>query len=312
MIYTEDKILVLGKNSTIGKELQKLLPNCNYVGSADYDLTKEDQVEAMYKKYRPFQVIFLSSVVGSLFFNLKEPAYIMEANMKMNNLVLSYAKKYNVQHVLSILSTCVYSPVQHHASYPLSERLILDGPVEETNGAYALSKRFIAQYTNIINKQYGYNWSYLIPCNLYSIHDKFDLEKSHFVNALVLKIYHEVYYDNKGYIDFRGTGSALRQFISSSDVARVIDGYIRNDYRANLNVVSTEMSIKEMATIALETLGLTDSIELRFDGDTTKDGIYKKTASDQLFRQYFSEFEFKDFKQGIRELWEELQSRNSF
>ncbi len=290
MIYPEDKILILGKNSTIGKELQKLLPNCNYVGSVDYDLTKEDQVIAMYEKYKPLQVIFLSSIVGSLFYNLNEPSYIMHTNMLMNNLVLTYAKKFNVQHVLSMLSTCVYSSQQHHASYPLREELILNGPVENTNAAYALSKRFIAQYTNIINKQYVLDWSYLIPCNLYSVYDKFDPEKSHFVNALVLKIYKEVYYEKKGVIQFRGTGQALRQFICSSDVARVIEGYIKNDYRVNLNVVGSEMSISDMAFIAIKTLGLSETIELRFDGDTTKDGIYKKTASDHLFRQYFPDF----------------------
>lgn len=309
MIYEDNKILVLGKNSTVGKELRQLMPNLIYVGSDDYDLTVESEVNDMFNTYQPYQVIFLSSKVGSIFYNLTEPSYIMEQNMKMNNLVLSYARKYNVQHVLSMLSTCVYSPVQNIVSYPLREELILDGPVESTNGAYALSKRFLAQYTQIINKQYGYDWSYLIPTNLYSIHDKFDPYHSHFVPALILKIYNEVYLEHKGYLEFKGTGEALRQFICASDLAKVIAMYIESDMRVVFNVAANEMSIKDMVNQALITLGF-ENLEVRFDKDETKNGLHKKTASDKRFREYFPDFQFKTFETGVRELWAELKLRN--
>lgn len=310
MIYQEEKILITGKNSSIGKDLQKILPNCIYVESKDYDLTNEKDVIKMFETYKPYQVCHLANVVGSLFYNIENPTYILEQNILMNTLILKYAKKYNVKHFFTMLSTCAYAESYLPASYPLYESLIFTGELAKTNKGYGMSKRLIAEHIKLINENYNLDYSYLIPCNLYSVHDKFELNKSHFLNSLILKIWNEKYIEKKGYISLKGTGKSLRQFIDSSDLARVISEYIIKDYRECLNVADKEYSILEMCEISLKTLGLENEIEIKFDMDVTKDGTFKKTASTNKFKEYFPNFEFKSLENGIKDLWCELNKRN--
>ncbi len=47
----KNKILVTGGTGLIGKYLQKEMPNAVYVGSSDYNLTKNDEVIKMFKQF---------------------------------------------------------------------------------------------------------------------------------------------------------------------------------------------------------------------------------------------------------------------
>ena len=63
-------ILITGGTGLVGKYLQQYIKDGIYLGSRDYDLTKEDQVIAMYEKYRPSVVIHLAAKVGGIMDNI--------------------------------------------------------------------------------------------------------------------------------------------------------------------------------------------------------------------------------------------------
>ena len=60
----KNKILVTGGTGLIGKYLQKEMPNAVYVGSSDYDLTKNDEVIKMFQDTKPNIVIHLAALTG--------------------------------------------------------------------------------------------------------------------------------------------------------------------------------------------------------------------------------------------------------
>ena len=48
-----DKILVTGGSGLVGKHLQDILPDANYISSKDYDLIDLQQARDMMNEYKP-------------------------------------------------------------------------------------------------------------------------------------------------------------------------------------------------------------------------------------------------------------------
>jgi len=99
-----------------------------------------------------------------------------------------------------------------------------------------------------------------------------------------------------------GTGSALRQFIYSHDLARLMVWVIREYNEVEPIILSVdekdEISIKEAAELVVEAFEFKGDIIY----DTTRsDGQYKKTASNAKLRKYLPTFEFTPIKQAVKE-----------
>ena len=58
------------------------------------------------------------------------------------------------------------------------EEELHDGPPTPTNFSYGYAKRSLAVQIDAYNKQYGTNYQYLIPCNLYGEFDKYGKEEA--------------------------------------------------------------------------------------------------------------------------------------
>src|SRR4051812_1424327 len=106
------RILVTGKNGLVGKALQyrTVLGNHKYlfVGREDADLTKEHEVEALFKFYKPHYVIHAAAKVGGIGGNINEPAQMFYENILMNSFIIDKAWKYDVKKLLAFSSVCVF------------------------------------------------------------------------------------------------------------------------------------------------------------------------------------------------------------
>ena len=294
-----NKVLVTGGSGMVGKELNKLCPEWIYISSKDYDLTNEIDVIKMYDNYKPDTVIHLAAKVGGIRENLKYKVEFLEENILINTFVLKYAYKNNVSNFLGVLSTCIYPDVSD--IYPMKEEQLHAGEPPKSNFGYAYSKRCLAAQIDAYNEQYGTKYSYIIPSNLYGVNDHFDLEKSHFISALVLKIFNAQNSLDKNVILF-GDGSPIRQFIDAEDLARIIKLYMNNNFKENINICSDECySIKEMVEIARESLKLNDTIKFNFD-ITKPNGQYRKDVSNEKFKKLFPDFKFIKLSDGIAKL----------
>ena len=92
-----------------------------------------------------------------------------------------------VEHVPKVVvagTVCAYPRV---VSLPFREADIWSGYPEETNAPYGLAKRMLLVQAQAYRQQYGCNFIYLLPTNLYGPGDHADLETSHVIPAMIRK-----------------------------------------------------------------------------------------------------------------------------
>ena len=294
-------ILVTGGSGLVGKHLKDIMPDATYIGSKDCDLTDVTQVDALMDFFRPKIVVHLAARVGGIVDNINHPVEYLEENIMMNNNVLKKCHEYKVDKLISILSTCIYPDVVD--TYPLKEEDLFNGPPPPDNFSYAMSKRCMATHIDSYVKQYEKQWCYLIPCNLYGEHDKYEEHHSHFVSALIKKIY-----EATDTVEIWGTGKPLRQFMHAEDLARVIKYMIDNNIVENFNVAPTYVySIEEMTKIGMESCGKGD-LEIVYD-NTKPDGQYRKDVDSSKLISVMKEFKFTPLGDGIKRVYDNFSQR---
>ena len=290
------KILVTGGSGLVGKHLKDILPEAIYISSKDFDLTNMDRVHAMMDFFRPKIVIHLAARVGGIMDNINYPVDYLEENILMNTNLLKKCHEFKVDRVIAILSTCIYPDIVE--TYPMKEEDLFNGPPTPTNFSYGFAKRCMAAHINSYIEQYDKKWSYLIPCNLYGEHDKYEEHNSHFVSALIRKIYEA---DDK--IEMWGTGKPLRQFMYGGDLARVIKYMIDNDIVDNFNVAPKEVySIDEIAEIGKKACEKS-KIVVNYD-NTKPDGQYRKDVDSSKLLSVLENFEFTTLEGGIKKTYD--------
>ena len=139
--------------------------------------------------------------------------------------VIRQSYEHNVKKLLFLGSSCIYPKM---AEQPIKEEALLTGPLEESNGAYALAKITGLKMCQAFNKQYGTNYISVMPTNLYGIEDNFDLETSHVLPALIRK-FHEAKLANSPTVTVWGTGTPVREFLFVDDLAEACV-YLLNTY----------------------------------------------------------------------------------
>jgi len=297
-----NQILITGGSSMVAKHLQSILPEAIYLSSKDCDLENYNQTFNLIKDVKPDRVIHLAAKVGGIMDNINNPVDFFEKNIYINTNILKACFHNNVFNFTGILSTCIYPDKVTDDQYPMKENLLHEGPPTPTNFSYGYAKRCLAVQCETYNKQYGTNYSNLIPCNLYSEHDHFEGDKAHFLSSLIKKINHAK--TNKiPHIELMGTGSPLRQFMYAEDLAKAIEITARESQPFLYNICNDEnLSIKDMAEIGLKSCDANE-IEIKWD-NSKPDGQYRKDADASSFRKKYPEFKFTKLKDGIKSVFE--------
>lgn len=306
-----NQILVTGGSGLLGKSLKEILPEANYISSSDYDLRYYNNVENCFKKYKPKIIVHLAAKAGGIIDNLNNPCDYLEDNLLINTNLLKCSRKLGIRDVLSMSSTCVYpmeSPI-----YPMTESMIMEGKPEPTNDGYAYSKRVMIKQSQKSNIQYGTNFKFITPCNLYGETDNFhNINKAHFITALMVKIYNAE--KNGEEITLYGDGTPIRQFIHVKDLSIIIKRLIfevgiNNIPENGLNVCTDETySINEMAKMGYK------SINIKWEGhnyDSTKpNGVYRKDVSNKKLKSLLPNIEFIKLIDGMKMVYNKLQEND--
>jgi len=296
------KIVVTGGSGMVGKSLKKIMPDAVYLSSQDYDLTSERGVAQMYKDLQPNVVIHLAAKVGGIIDNINKPHTYFTDNVLMNTLLLEYARHNGVERFIGILSTCIYP--DRVENYPMTEEMLHMGPPTPTNFSYGYAKRCLAVQIDACNKEHGTNYQYLTPCNLYGEHDKFG-ENSHFVAALIKKI-HQAKSTGEDKITLFGTGTPLRQFMHSNDLAVIIRRCIYENVYDSFNVATEQnISINDIARTAIRACKA-DGMKIEYDS-TKPDGQFRKDVSISKMKSIFTDFKPTRLYHGISSTYSILQ-----
>jgi len=297
------RVLVTGGTGFLGKRLSKIRPDWIYVSSSDYDLTEPKSCQKMYEDIKPDAVIHLAAKVGGIKENTTKQADFYYQNTMINTNVLHGAYKFGVKRVLSALSTCTFPDVVE--SYPFTENDILSGPPASSNLSYGFTKRGLFVQSNSYRNQYGLNYSCFCPSNIYGPDDNFDSDSSHFVPALVKKVFLASDGDE---IEFWGTGKPLRQQMYVDDLAKIIPILL---YKHNSDIPlivapKENLSVKNMVDIGLSVSGKKASP--KFNGEYS--GQYRKDGCNKELLRLIGGFKLTTFVQGIRKTYEWYEQRH--
>ena len=287
------RILISGGTGLVGQAFSRVETDHNLIllGSSDCDLRNPKATREIIAKYKPEAVIHLAAKVGGVKGNLDYVADFFYDNIAINTNILEESRRQGIPKVISLLSTCVYpdSP-----TYPLTEEQVHNGEPHFSNFGYAYAKRMLDVHSRAIRRQYGLKYITAIPNNIYGPNDNFDLENGHVIPAIIRK-----FYENKE-PTLWGTGSPLREFTYSEDVATALLLLLENyDGDEPVNIGNTrQISIKNVA----ETISSHfDNVE-KINWDTSKpEGQFKKPSSNKKFIDMFPDFCYTDLETGLED-----------
>jgi GDP-L-fucose synthase len=180
----ENKILVTGGYGLVGSEFIK--PNFIPLSSSESDLRIRKDVDNIFKTIKFDSVIHCAGKVGGLGSNMNHKGQFFYDNIMINTNVIESSRKYNVEKLVSFLSTCIFP---NNIEYPLTESKIHLGIPHNSNDAYAYAKRMADIQIRAYREQYGLNYVSVIPTNIYGPNDNFSLEHGHVVPMLIHKLY---------------------------------------------------------------------------------------------------------------------------
>ena len=150
------------------------------------DLTNQLETENLFKDLKPEYVFLAAAKVGGIWANNIYRADFIYQNLQIQNNVIHFSYKYNVEKLLFLGSTCIYP---RNCPQPMKEEYLLTDILEYTNEPYAIAKIAGLKMCESYNIQYGTNFISVMPTNLYGYWDNFDLETSHVIPALMRKMH---------------------------------------------------------------------------------------------------------------------------
>jgi GDP-L-fucose synthase len=239
--------------------------------SNELDLRDARVTHAFLAAERPQVVINAAAMVGGIAANASKPADFLSANLRIQANLLDSAVATGVERFLFLGSSCIYPKF---AAQPITEDLLLTGPLEETNEGFAMAKLAGVAHVAAIRRQYGLPYICALPTNLYGPGDNFNPANSHVLPAMIRRL-HEAVRDDLPYVTCWGSGRPRREFLYIDDFADACHFLLSNyDDDRPINVgVGTDLSIAEIAALIAEVVGFRG--EIRWD--TSKpDGTYQK------------------------------------
>ena len=254
----QSRIYVAGHKGMVGSAIVRALESNGYrniISSAsnELDLRNSVAVNAFFSVNKPDYVFLAAAKVGGIKANDTYRAEFLYDNLMMQTNVIHAAHQHTVKKLLFLGSSCIYPKL---APQPLKEDSLLSGPLESTNEAYAIAKIAGIKMCEYYRFQYGCNFISVMPTNLYGINDKYDLEKSHVLPALIRK-FHEAKINALDHVEVWGTGTPLREFMFADDLAHAcLHVMLRYDDKQFINVgTGEEISIKDLAFLIKEITG---------------------------------------------------------
>ena len=272
----DSKVYVAGHRGLVGSALVRRLTTAGHgriltASRDELDLRDPAGVDAWFREHRPEFVFLAAGTVGGILANSTRPAEFIYDNMMIHASVVEAARRHRAKRLLYLGSSCIYP---RECPQPIKEEYLLTSPLEPTNEAYAVAKIAGIKLCASYRRQFGCDFISAMPTNLYGQNDRFDLESSHVLPALMRK-FHEAKRDGAGSVVVWGTGSPRREFLHVDDLADACLFLMqRYDAAEHINVGTGEdISIRALA----ELIGGVVAPELKLEFDRSKpDGAPRK------------------------------------
>jgi len=217
------RVVVTGGAGFLGRVVVRLLERQGAQVAAprsrDYDLAQPGVAERLLADTTPTHIVHLAARVGGIGYNQEQPAPLYLQNLLMGTHVIEAARLApSVEKTVLLGTVCSYpkfTPV------PFREESLWDGYPEETNAPYGIAKKAHLIHAQVNAQQYGQQFAYLIPTNLYGPGDKFHPSVSHVIPARIKRCV-EAKEQGEMKMEVWGTGTASREYLFVDDAAEAI------------------------------------------------------------------------------------------
>jgi GDP-L-fucose synthase len=295
------KVLVLGATGFAGRNISTLLreSGCEVTGlsrSSGCDLMDLPSAYKAIEPLRPDYIVNCAALVGSINFVKDFAADVVDQNMRMLLNLYKIAQQTRETIVINPIANCGYP-----GSLDLyREQDFWAGPMDPSVKSYGSTRRMIEVLSQCYSAQYGVRSINLFVPNMYGPFDATNPNKTHALNALVIKFVSAMKH-GRGEVEVWGTGKPIREWLYVKDLARLIQRVIESGqhYIEPVNVAQNHgLSVDDLVRIITERLGYTGKVVKNL---SYGDGSMKKVMDDTLFRQRFPGFSFTDFSLGLGE-----------
>jgi len=289
-----DKILITGGDGLVGSALKATnRDDLIFIGRHDVDLTDFVATKSLFTKVKPKKVIHLAAAVGGLGGNLIHSGEYFRNNININMNVLESSRLCGVEKLVCFMSTCVFPD---KCEYPLKVENLHDGPPHPSNFGYAYAKRMLEVQCSAYKREWGCNYTVCIPSNIYGPHDNFSLDEGHVLPALIHRMY-KAKVENIPLVVW-GTGSPLREFVHSSDIA-TLSLWVLDNYHEDTSLIMSsgiEISIKDVVKVIAECMRFKNDIVFDLE---KPDGQYRKPSDISKLKKLLPDFKWMAIEDGI-------------
>lgn len=268
-------ILLTGSSGFIGKNLSESLKKDNIdvfsPTSKDFDLTKEIDVDRLFRQRDFYCVIHLAADVGGIKMIKSNHGRIYYNNVMMNTILMEKARLNNVKKFLTLNTINCYP----EDDGVLNENQIWDGFPNKDTFSYGISKRMSLVQSLAYKNQYNFDSINLIIDNTYGPYDNFDPNNSRVIPALIRK-FHDAVQNNKPSVEVWGSGNSVRQFLYVGDLVNIIKLFLNNENQSCI------LNISNAEKVSIRDLVENISSILKFKGDIIYDTSKPEGAAVRL------------------------------
>ena len=191
MIKKNDTIFLAGHLGLVGSNVYRLLNKKGYKKvitqtRKQLNLNNGLKVFNYLKRKKPKVVIIAAAKVGGIIANNIFRADFISENLNIQNNLINGCFKNKIKNIIFLGSSCIYPK---KAKQPIKEDYLLSGKLEKTNEPYAIAKIAGVKLCESYNLQYKMNYKCIMPCNTFGPGDNYNNTYSHFIPAILKKIY---------------------------------------------------------------------------------------------------------------------------
>lgn len=305
----EEKIYVAGHRGMVGSAILKKLQEEGFKNivtrtSQELDLRDQAAVAEFFKSEKPQYVFLAAAKVGGIIANNTYRADFIYENLAIQNNVIHQSYVHGVKKLMFLGSSCIYPKM---APQPLKEEYLLTGTLEPTNEPYAIAKIAGIKMCEAYRAQYGCNFISVMPTNLYGYNDNYHPQNSHVLPALIRR-FHEAKENGVSEVVIWGTGTPLREFLFSSDLADACVFLMQHyDEPQFVNIgVGEDIPIKDLALLIRQVIGYEGDISF----DRSKpDGTPRKLMDVSKIHSLGWRHKIP-LEEGIRLAYEDFKAKN--